>query len=63
MRMNDTTIIPNFENKRASEFWRENEFEMNKKILANEILAIDQSIYSRLFDHQIQGITFLYKNF
>jgi SNF2 family DNA or RNA helicase len=36
---------------------------MEELISKNEILAIDQSIYSRLFDHQIQGLLFLYKNF
>ena len=64
----NNSFVPEYFNENASTFFNNRKSDTNGKsfsqlVKEKEILNIDQEIYVKLFDHQIKGINFLYKNF
>ena len=66
--INNSFAMPEYYNDNASTFMNKRKSDTNGKsfsqlVKEKEILNIDQEIFVKLFDHQISGINFLYKNF
>ena len=58
----DCSIIPEFRNARASDILQQMENQESVDF-EKKILTVEAEVFEKLFDHQIQGIQFLFDNF